>query len=91
MDQKTAKLLNEDMEKRPAATIAQRSHFLEQLMGKLLSYSTVWRLLKSLGLGRKVSVEGMGPSLCVEGATNREVFEAYVQRMLHPSYALVSS
>jgi hypothetical protein len=29
-----------------------------------------------------MSVEGMGPSLAVEGATNREVFEAYVERIL---------
>lgn len=31
-----------------------------------------------------VHVEGMGPSLCVEGASNRNVFEAYAQRMLAP-------
>ena len=31
-----------------------------------------------------MSVEGMGPSLAVEGATNREVFEAYVERVLAP-------
>jgi transposase len=31
-----------------------------------------------------MSVEGMGASLVVEGATNREVFEAYVERVLGP-------
>ena len=31
-----------------------------------------------------ISVEGMGASLVVEGATNREVFEAYVERVLAP-------
>jgi transposase len=31
-----------------------------------------------------MSVEGMGPSLTVEGATNRDVFEAYVERVLSP-------
>jgi transposase len=31
-----------------------------------------------------MSVEGMGPSLTVEGATNRDVFEAYVERILSP-------
>ena len=31
-----------------------------------------------------MSVEGMGASLAVEGATNREVFEAYVERVLLP-------
>jgi len=29
-------------------------------------------------------MEGMGPSLAVEGATNSEVFEAYVERVLAP-------
>ena len=32
-----------------------------------------------------ISVEGMGPSLAVEGATNREVFETYVERVLAPT------
>jgi hypothetical protein len=29
-----------------------------------------------------LSVEGLGPSLAVEGPTNREVFETYVERLL---------
>src|SRR5215208_4129126 len=32
-----------------------------------------------------VSVEEMGPSLAVEGATNREVFETYVEQILAPT------
>jgi hypothetical protein len=28
-----------------------------------------------------MTVEGMGPSLAVEGATDREVFEAYVEKI----------
>jgi transposase len=32
-----------------------------------------------------MSMEGMGPSLAVEGATNREVFETYVERILAPT------
>ncbi len=32
-----------------------------------------------------MSVEGMGPSLAVEGSTTREVFEAYLERMLGPA------
>jgi transposase len=32
-----------------------------------------------------MSVDGMGPSLAVEGATNREVFETYVERVLAPT------
>src|SRR3712207_8827292 len=35
-------------------------------------------------LFRSMSVEGMGASLVVEGATNRQVFEAYVERVLAP-------
>jgi DDE superfamily endonuclease len=31
-----------------------------------------------------MTVEGMGPFLAVEGATDREVFEAYVEKMLAP-------
>jgi transposase len=32
-----------------------------------------------------MSMEGMGPSLAVEGATNREVFETYVELILAPT------
>jgi transposase len=32
-----------------------------------------------------MSVEGMGPSLAVEGATNREVFETNVEQILAPT------
>jgi transposase len=31
-----------------------------------------------------MSISGIGPSLAVEGATNREVFETYVERVLTP-------
>ena len=53
VDERTEKLLNEDMNERPAATIAGRVRFLEVITGKRLSYSTVWRLLKRLGWSRK--------------------------------------
>ncbi len=32
-----------------------------------------------------MSLEGMGQSLAVEGATNQEVFEAYVEQVLCPT------
>ena len=32
-----------------------------------------------------MSMEGMGPSLAVEGATTARVFETYVERVLVPS------
>jgi len=31
-----------------------------------------------------MTIEGMGPSLAVEGATNAKVFETYVERVLGP-------
>jgi transposase len=56
VDEKTKKLLNQDMKERPAATIAERIHFLESITGERLSYSTIWRLLKRLGWSRKKGV-----------------------------------
>jgi hypothetical protein len=40
---------------------------------------------KNTTLLSSMSVEGMGPSLAVEGATNREVFETYVEQILAPT------
>jgi transposase len=40
---------------------------------------------KNTMLLASMSVEGMGPSLAVEGATNSEVFETYVERVLAPA------
>jgi transposase len=40
---------------------------------------------KNTTLLSSMSVEGMGPSLAVEGATNREVFETYVEQILQPT------
>jgi transposase len=56
VDEKTKKLLNEDMKERPAATIAQSISFLQSITGERLSYSTIWRLLKRLGWSRKKGV-----------------------------------
>jgi transposase len=52
-DERTKRLLNEDMKERPTATIAQRIRFLQSIMGERLSYSTVRRLLNRLGWSRK--------------------------------------
>ena len=57
-DQTTEKLLEEDVEERPAATVSQRRQFLERTMGKTLSDSTVKRLLKKLGFSRKNGLWG---------------------------------
>ncbi len=40
---------------------------------------------KNTTLLSSMSVEGMGPSLAVEGSTTKEVFEAYVKRVLAPA------
>ena len=40
---------------------------------------------KNTTLLSSMSVEGMGPSVAVEGATDREVFESYLQEVLAPS------
>ena len=40
---------------------------------------------KNTTLLSSMSVEGMGPSLAVEGATDRRIFETYVERVLAPT------
>jgi transposase len=40
---------------------------------------------KNTTLLASMSVEGMGPSLAVEGSTTSAVFEAYVERILAPT------
>jgi transposase len=52
-DQTTEKLLTEDVEERPAATVSERRRYLEHATGKTLSDSTIKRLLKRLGFSRK--------------------------------------
>ena len=58
MDQTTEKLLEEDVHKRPAATVPERRHFLEQLTGKSLGDSTIRRVLKRLGFSQKNGLWG---------------------------------
>lgn len=57
-DQTTRKLLEGDVKERPAATVAERRRFLERTTGKVLSASTVKRLLKRLGFSRKNGLWG---------------------------------
>jgi transposase len=52
------KLLEEDVEEHPSATISDRRRFLEGLTGKTLSGSTVRRLLRRLGFSRKKGLWG---------------------------------
>ncbi len=57
-DRTTQKLLEEDVKKRPAATVSERRRFLEQLTGKALSDSTVGRLLRRMGFSQKNAAWG---------------------------------
>jgi transposase len=52
------RLLEEDVNERPVATVSDRRRFLERLMGEHLSDSTVRRLLKRLGFSRKKGAWG---------------------------------
>jgi transposase len=57
-DETTKRLLEEDISKRPAATISERRHFLESFAGKTLSEPTLRRLLKAMGFSRKKGLWG---------------------------------
>ena len=57
-DEATKKLLEEDIRKRPAATISERRRFLENFADKTLSEPTLRRLLKRMGFSRKKGVWG---------------------------------
>src|SRR3954463_9609171 len=57
-NESTQKLLEEDVQERPGATVAQRRLFLEHATGKALSDSTLGRLLKRLGFSRKSGLWG---------------------------------
>ena len=58
VDETTEKLLEEDVHKRPSATIPERRHFLERLTSKSLSDSTIRRVLKRLGFSQKNGLWG---------------------------------
>jgi transposase len=57
-DEATKKLLEEDIRKRPAATVKERRHFLESFAGKTMSEPTLRRLLKRMGFSRKKGAWG---------------------------------
>ena len=58
-DETTRKLLEEDVKERPAATVYERSRFLQSTTGKSLSLSTVKRLLKKkMGFSQKNGLWG---------------------------------
>src|SRR5215212_1822871 len=57
-DEATKRLLEEDIRKRPAATVKEGRHFLESFAGKTMSEPTLRRLLKRMGFGRKKGAWG---------------------------------
>lgn len=157
LDDTAQKLLQADLEERPAATLAQRCSYLMELAGVSIGVSTLWRTLKRLGYSHKkrsveaserdefdraawkvlvvdqieadrfvfvdemgsntslyplcawslsgerarctvprnrgknstlvasMTIEGMGPALVMEGSTDSEVFETYIEKFLAPS------
>lgn len=57
-DETIQRLLEEDIHERPAATIADRSRFLQSMTGKSLSVSTLKRLLKRMSFSQKNGLWG---------------------------------
>ena len=57
-DEVTRKLLEADVEERPAATVSERRRFLECTTTKTLSDSTIRRLLKRMGFSQKNGLWG---------------------------------
>src|SRR5215212_2282963 len=53
VNQTMEKLLEEDVEQHPTATISERRRFLQRLTGKRLGDSTIRRVLKRLGFSQK--------------------------------------
>ena len=53
IDENAKKLLEKDVEERPAATVSERRRFLEHISGESLSDSTVGRMLKRMGFSQK--------------------------------------
>jgi transposase len=56
IDESATKLLEADVQRRPAATLSERSEFLEKVAGLRVSDSTVSRMLRRLGWSRKKGV-----------------------------------
>ena len=57
-DEATKKLLEEEIRRRPAATLAHRRRVLKIFAGKTLSEPTLRRLLKRMGFTRKEGLWG---------------------------------
>ena len=53
LDERSRKLLEADLQERPAATLPERREFLERVAGVRVSDSTVSRMLRRLGWSRE--------------------------------------
>ena len=53
MDERARRLLEADLEERPAATLLERGEFLRRVAGLSVSESTVSRMVRRLGWSRK--------------------------------------
>ena len=53
MDERARRLLEADLEERPAATLSERQEFLRRVVGLSVSESSVSRMLRRLGWSRK--------------------------------------
>src|SRR5215211_4657232 len=53
MDESARRLLEADVEERPSATLSERREYLGRVSGLWLSESTLSRMLRRLGFGRK--------------------------------------
>lgn len=53
LDEGARRLLEADLQKRPAATLPERAQFLRRACGVLVSDSTISRMLRRMGFSRK--------------------------------------
>ena len=56
LDQRARKILQADVEDRPAITLKERCRFLKEMVGVSVSESTLWRLLRKMGFSPKDGV-----------------------------------
>jgi transposase len=66
-DQTTKKQLAEDVKELFATTVKERRRYLQRITGKILSGSTVRRLLKRMGFSQKTECGGDGARRMAKG------------------------
>ena len=53
LDEKARRLLETDLEERPFAKLSERQEYLREVSGVLVSESTLSRVIRQMGFGRK--------------------------------------